>query len=477
MNLLDQVRATIRWHALAGPDTRVLVAVSGGSDSVALAHLLRAAADAGALQVAGVAHFNHQLRPAAAGDEAFCAELAGSFGWPFLVGREDVAARARRERKSIEDAARTARHAFLERARAELGADVVALGHTRDDQAETVLLRLLRGAGRRGLGAMHPRRGAIIRPLLESRRDDLRAYLEHAGVAHRHDESNEDVAVPRNRIRAELLPFLQDRFNPAVVDVLADTAEIAREEWDWLDSQAAALSERICRTEPAGARLDAGGLAAAHPALARIVIRQAMLGLSNLRPVEFRHVQQVLDLSRLPGPPFDAPGQRVERIGDFVVLTSRDHGGRRAEPLETPGSFCYPLPVPGVVECVDGGWALSAETFGPDGSGGDDQLEHAKPRNARAVLQLECCRGPFSVRSRRPGDAFRPLGLGGRKKLQDFFVDRKVTRSRRDAVPLVVDRDDRIMWVAGHAIDEAFRVTDASQPVLILNLMQLGGPA
>ena len=221
MQLLERVRQTIRRHDLARGDTRVVVALSGGSDSVALAHLLRALDLAGELRVVGLAHFNHQLRPAASGDERFCADVAAALERPLLVDREDVRDLARRERRSIEDTARRARHRFLSRARGHFDADVTALGHTRDDQAETFLLRLLRGAGARGLAAMHPRRGALIRPLLDCRRATLQEYLVSRHVEYIHDESNEDLSIPRNRVRAELLPFLEQRFNPSIVPLEA----------------------------------------------------------------------------------------------------------------------------------------------------------------------------------------------------------------------------------------------------------------
>src|ERR1700681_577454 len=247
MQLIDRVRRTIRQHDLARRETRVVVALSGGSDSVALAQLVHALEQAAELQLAGLAHFNHQLRPGAEADERFCQDLADSLGRPLLVDRGDVRGRARRERRSIEDAARAARHEFLERARLHFEADTIALGHTRDDQAETFLLRLLRGAGARGLAAMHPRRGAIIRPLIGCRRAELRAFLDAGRIAYVQDESNEDVSIPRNRVRAELLPFLERRFNPSVVDVLADEADLAREEWRWMESAADDVLRRASR--------------------------------------------------------------------------------------------------------------------------------------------------------------------------------------------------------------------------------------
>src|SRR5262245_23891921 len=165
MDLLDRVRETIRRFKLLAPETSVVAAVSGGSDSVALASLLAELDRVRECRLIGLAHFNHQLRPDADRDEAFSVKLAERLGRPIIVGREDVRALARRQNRSIEAAARTVRHAFLEQARNQLSADVVALGHTRDDQAETFLLRLLRGAGSKGLGSMHPRRGNVVRPL------------------------------------------------------------------------------------------------------------------------------------------------------------------------------------------------------------------------------------------------------------------------------------------------------------------------
>ena len=208
----------------------MLAAVSGGSDSVALVHILRALADAGELCLAGVVHFNHQLRPSAGRRRAFAARLAASLDWPFRRGTRRRARARGRDRQSIEDAARAARYEFFDRRAGTSRRDVVALGHTRDDQAETVLLRLTRGAGPRGLAGMHPRNGAVdpsaARAAVATSCAHWLAERSHAFVD---DESNQDVSIPRNRVRAELLPLLETRFNPAIVDVLADEAEVVRE--------------------------------------------------------------------------------------------------------------------------------------------------------------------------------------------------------------------------------------------------------
>jgi len=458
--LIDRVRRTIRRHDLAPPGTRVVIALSGGGDSVALAHLLRELDESGELSVTGVAHFNHQLREEADRDEAFCRTLAGALGWPFLADREDVRARAAAERRSTEDAARTARHEFFERARTHFSADVVAVGHTRDDQAETFLLRLLRGAGPRGLSSMHPRNGHIIRPLLDCRRAELRAHLGERGMAFVEDETNADVAIPRNRVRAELLPLLESRFNPSMVDTLASHAELARDDWTWM------LDE--VRSKKLEVR-SVAELQAAPRALRRLAVWRAMNEAADGRTVSLEHVEAVLELLESPGSSgsIDAPGHVVERVGDRLVLRSGRSDDARAS---APDSFRYQLSIPGQVTLPEHGYIVSAELAAAEA--GAQALRATARNRAMAVVAADGWTAPLAVRNRRPGDRFRPFGLDGQKKLQDFLVDRKVARAERDRVPLVVDENDRIVWVAGHEIDEAFRVTEASRAVLILTLRQ-----
>ncbi len=221
MSLIDSVQRTIRRHGLIQPGARVCVALSGGADSVALLHVLRELAASEQFELAGAAHLNHQLRGAESDeDEAFCRRLAADCSIPIDVERVDVRHVAREAASSLECAAHDARHAFFTRAAERLNASVTAVAHTRDDQAETFLLRLLRGAGPRGLGGMHPRSGGVIRPFIEVSRGDVRHLLRERKVQHREDASNTDLAIPRNRIRHELIPFLEARFSSGIIEVL-----------------------------------------------------------------------------------------------------------------------------------------------------------------------------------------------------------------------------------------------------------------
>jgi tRNA(Ile)-lysidine synthase len=460
MDLLARVRRFIREHDLAPPGARVVAAVSGGGDSMALAHVLAELDRAGDLRLAGLAHFNHQLRATADRDEAFVREAARTLDVPIVADRADVAERAARERRSIEDAGRTARYAFFERARVELAADVVALGHTRDDQAETFLLRLLRGAGPRGLAGMHPRHGTIVRPLLDCRRDELRGWLDARGVAHVEDESNADVRVPRNRVRAELVPLLADRFNPAVVDVLADEAALAREMWQWMDEASAPFL--------ATGELDVAELNRLPPALRRLVVWRALTTHAGGRHISFDHVRDVIRLMQASDGSLDLPGQQVQRIGGrIVILTGQGSRGAHEARSSAANLYSYPLSIPGEVAVPESGCVVSVAP-----ATGDVLAERRATvgNGPIAVVRGDRLTESLVVRNRRPGDRFQPVGLRGRKKLQDLFVDQKVARADRDAVPLVVDARDRIVWVAGFGIDEAFRVTDAAQAVLLLRL-------
>ncbi len=468
--LAARIRRTIQRHALMDPGARVLVALSGGADSVGLVHLLRELERDGLLQVVGLAHFNHRLRGDAADeDERFCRDMGAALGIPVEVDGADVRALAREQGRSVEDAARTARYAFLDRAATTLHADVIAAGHTRDDQAETFLLRLLRGAGPRGLAGIRPRSGRVVRPLIDIGRDELREYVARHGLAFREDATNADVSIPRNRVRHELIPYLQREFSPRIIDVLAREAAIAREDEDRLHREAIDLAGSVVLRESTpgqAVEVDAAALTSLHPALASRVARLALTNLSDGRFVGYEHVIAFLDFVRdaPAGSELSLPGQKARHRGARILLERSGAG-----PPER-NSFAVSLSIPGEVTVGSQGWTISAERL--DG-------EHTGPLTARGdmvAVSASAVSPPFTVRSRRPGDRFRPLGLGGlEKKLQDFLVDRKVPREARDDLPLVVDGDGRIIWVVGQSIGEDFRVPAPSTGVILLKARRLGG--
>lgn len=463
MDLAARALRTIRKHDLFPRGARVLVALSGGPDSVALLQILQALEGQGELAIAGAAHFNHQLRGAAAeADERFCVELCATLRMPLDAGRGDVAGFARASGRSIEDAARVARYEFLGAAARRLQADVVAVGHSLDDQAETFLLRLIRGAGARGLAGIRPRAGNVVRPLLDISRDDLRAYAALHHLDFRDDESNADVAFSRNRVRLDLLPRLQ-HYSPRIIPILAREAALAREDEDFLERVAIAAADSIVLQRKGVSELDATGLRTLHPALASRVARRVLEAAAPGRFVGFQHIEGLLALASGPdGASLALPGVTATRRGDRIVMGEADRPA-------FANFFRIPLSIPG--EVAHGGWAVSAEEVAQPSA-----LQAPACRGEVAMVAAGPLRYPLAVRSRRRGDRFRPLGMGGHaRKLQDFLVDRKVARAERDRLPLVVDGDDRIVWVAGQGVAEDFRITEARQGVILLKLRRLGG--
>jgi tRNA(Ile)-lysidine synthase len=471
-SLQQRVRRSIERDALIPVGSAVLAAVSGGSDSVALLRLLLELAPGCGFTVAGVGHVNHGLRgKASEGDEAFCRRLAVRLGLPIEVQRRDVAALARARRTSIEAAAREARYEALAEMAARLGADLIATGHTRDDQAETFLLRLLRGAGSSGLSGIRPLRGAVVRPLLETRRQELRQYVKSIAQPFRDDASNRDTAIPRNWVRHRLLPLLARRLNGDIVEVLARQAGVLRDESALLDQMADDAARKVAAPGRRGAlELDGPALLALPPAVARRIVRQALGRMADGQFLGASHVEAVLELAagERPRGAADLPGARVERIGAGVVLYSRGRASVRAL-----GAYRYALAVPGLLDLPECGCAIAARRR-QRRSGQRAALQVVSGDRDMAVIDAAAARGGLAVRGRRPGDWIRPLGMRGRKKLQDVLVDRKVPRAERDRVPLVVDADDQVLWVAGHVVSHVARVTDSTRSMVVLKLIRNG---
>ena len=465
--LRRRVEAAVRRYmadqALWPADGRLLVAVSGGPDSTALLLVLHRLARRRGLHLA-VAHFDHGLRGAtvAAREARFVGDLAASLGLPSHLGRGDVRALAKAERLSLEEAARRARYAFLAEAAHAAGCGHVATGHTASDQAETVLLHLIRGSGLAGLAAMAPRSRwplaghddlTLIRPLLRLSRADTVAYCEANGVQPLADESNRSPAFRRNRLRNELLPLLRE-FNPRVEEALVRLAEAARYDLVQLEAVAAAAvvgedRERVGLSRDLLRRWPGSPL--------RHALRGAIAALLGDRQgFGERHVLALERLARegRTGDGLDLPrGLRAELTRSSLVLrraSEKRPGALPAEPVA--------LAVPG--EARFGPLVVSASP--------------AAPPSATACVEADAgaVGAALRVRRRRPGDRFQPLGMAEAKKLQDFLVDCHVPRAERDALPLF-EGERGIVWVGG------LRLADWAKPrpgrPTVFLAYQLGG--
>ena len=463
MLIIDRVRRYAAQHALWSAETRVVAAVSGGSDSVALAFLLRDLAARDELVFAGLAHLNHHLRGAEAGaDAAFCRDLADRLGVPAVIGDADVAGDARTHQVSLEVAGRHARQRFFEEAAASVKADRVAVAHTRDDQAETVILRLTRGTGSTGLGAMAPRRERgdiqVIRPLLDVARTELQDLLRARNEMWREDATNLDRAIPRNRIRHAVMPELR-AINAQADAALARAADILRGEEEFLERLANAAFVRCVETidEQETVRVDIAEFAKLPVALARRVGRYA---LETANPSRTYGLEEVDAFCRAvtAGTGAQLPDLSLERFGATAVLVKRGpREGPSVDPLELR------LDVPGTVEAPRGAWTLRAD--------GPFETPASIERGANeVVIDAGSVGSHLIVRYRRPGDRLTPLGAPGRKKVQDVLVDRKVPRDDRDTVPIVTTEMGEIVWVAGEVLADPFRVTPLTKSVVVLTL-------
>ncbi|MBZ5648067.1 MAG: tRNA lysidine(34) synthetase TilS [Acidobacteriia bacterium] len=450
----DKVIQYIREHELMRAGDRVVVAVSGGADSVALLRVLLELKDELGI-VLSVAHFNHKIRGTEAQrDEDFVGALAHRYGLQFLRSSGDVPQYAESENMSLEAAGRELRYGYF-RSLLESGeADKVATAHTADDQAETVLMRLIRGAGTKGLAGIHPiqwaEKGlntkadtkehegtrAIVRPMLGVRRREVEAYLQTLGQDWREDASNRDQRHLRNRIRHSLLPLLERDFNPGVVDVLADVAEIARGEeeyWDWLVSEwLAEAKEHGYLGKGAVARQVLNVLATWPLAMQRRVYR-AVAEEAGAR-LEFPDVERVRKLASGPS------GKELE-VGEAWRVRHGPEGLRFERAGEAKACrFEHSLPVPGEVRVPELGTVVKAYFVASEAKGsGYNPAKAWDPKKLAAELV---------VRNWRAGDRFWPAHSKSEKKLKELLQERRVPTAERSRWPVAVSRE-RIVWVRG----------------------------
>ena len=465
---------------LGGPDASpVVVAVSGGSDSVALLHLMNDRRDEGRLPPLHVAHLNHGIRDVAAdADARFVEDLADALALPVTIETVDVGAHSRERRISMEHAARECRYAFLERVARDVGARWVALGHTADDQLETVLHHILRGTGIHGLAGMPPMRPiardsdiAIARPLLHRSRSELVDWLEHIAQTWQTDHTNLDTTYTRNRIRHRLIPALERAWHDIRADVVAFTREM-RELDDLLAARATAWVDRN-----ADDAVSVSDLAARDEPLLSYVIRDLIARtLGDLRRIDAVHVRMIIDLAMTghAGSSLDLPrGLVVSRHHDRMTFRRKNRTGAFLSPHAARVSTTHDaladatLPVPG--EVVWGGRRLRTELIGTEQVGPLHafiaKLRQTDPDGVEYLDFDKLNPSELYIRSRRPGDRLTPLGSTGRRKLKDFFISRHVPRGERDLVPLIC-AGDKILVVVGLGVDNYAALTDDTRRLL-----------
>ena len=490
--LQESVSAFVRRHNLLPEGCRVLVAVSGGPDSVCLLHLLCGLQQELSIEIYA-AHLDHQLRGEESDADALYVEkLAAGLDIPLTTGRQDVKAYQKEKRLSLEEAAREVRYSFLADAAEVIGADYIATGHTLDDHIETVLMHIIRGTGVRGLTGLKPfkewklngRKVNIIRPLLEISRSETAEYCRQHKLSPRQDSSNMSMSLLRNRIRQQLLPLLEE-YNPGVREALLRTAAAAADEVKYFDDEVSRLWQKVASEQEGVIALDKRALLSTHAALQRHFIRAAIEKLlGGLKDIETRHIEAVISALDKPA------GRRLNLPYDLMFYVNYDHYllGRdlaRLCPYPVIGGE-YKLNIPGKTQLP--GWIVKAEieeydrktgkTEGaPAPSGKDIPLPFSKGKGIKGIglknsdftacFDLEKTGTELNVRKRQPGDAFRPLGMDGIKKVNRFMIDEKVPQFWRGNIPVVCS-PEQILWLAGYRIDDRAKVTEKTKKVLKL---------
>jgi tRNA(Ile)-lysidine synthase len=455
---LNKVRATISRYNMIQPGDLVVVAVSGGPDSVCLLHILHELKDELAAHLF-VAHFDHGLRPAEDDWEtAFVRGLAGSLKLPFETAKARLL--AKKAPGSTEEAARNARYAFLERVRKKRKAQKIALGHNLNDQAETILMRLLRGSGPSGLTGIPPcRDGSIIRPLIEIERPEIEKYLKAKNLFSITDSSNLRTDYLRNKIRLEFMPILEQH-QPRLAHIFGRTAEILRDEDDYLQRIAEAWLEKAVTEYSEGSyELSIASFLDLPVALRRRATR-LLIGMvkKDLRRITWDHIEAIQKLAVAENP------QAVLKFpGGIEVRRTYDRLSFLQKPKKESSPFCYALDGPGPYKIREIGRTLFME-----------EIKAKKGLSLRgskwtAFFNAEMLHFPLTLRTFRPGDRFIPFGMRGHKKIKNFFVDLKIPMDERRSTPILCC-DDTPVWVCGFRIDDRFKVTPETTKVLKFTL-------
>ena len=502
VKLESKVLDFIRRYSLIPPEEIVVVGVSGGADSVCLLHVLAKWRKGLGIKL-HIAHLNHQLRGVESeADAEYVSNLAGSLGIPITIDRQDVAAYRTERNCSIEEAARELRYAFLARVAREVGAYRIAVGHTRADQVETILMHILRGTGITGLCGLAPcspmaydsqgmslpaptSRGnlLVIRPLLDITREETASYCQEHQLEPRIDSSNLSPSFFRNRLRLHLLPLLR-QYNPSVDQALLRLADIAKEDNAFIEQKASGLWDEVARQENNAIYLDKKQITSLPIALQRHLLRVAVTKLvGDVRDIEASHIEAARSLLNksaskrisLPHGLICHGGYNELAITTLPPVIAGEAKQSQLPPCPfppLPGEF--PLKVPG--NTVFPGWKVTASivrerAVSTSSRGALSTSERTYPSNLVAHFDLHKTGTKLFVRQRRPGDRFQPLGMNMPKKLYEFMVDAKIPHSWRSHIPIVCS-PQQIIWVVGWRIDDRVKTTEASQEILRLEFIK-----
>jgi len=455
----DKVLKTIRGRNMLSSGDKIVVAFSGGVDSTALIYILNSLSKRLNIKLFA-AHLNHQIRGKDAdADASFVKRTSDKLGIPCFAEKFDVPGFARQEKLNLEDAARRIRYEFLERIAAKTGANKIALAHTADDNIETFLMRLIRGTGMKGLEGIPPVRDKIVRPMIELYRKEIEQYLSSKKITARIDRTNYETKYLRNRVRRNLIPALES-YNPKIRESLVRAIDAANAIQDFVGSKAKEAFKNVVSLKTNDEiRIDINEFLKTDPMLKGEVLRLAIGAVKkDLVDISLVHINDIIDQLEKKRAEVDLPGiYAVVNKGTLSISTERPK-------KKTSKSFMRTLEIPGEIKDENDGFMIEADILD---SVPTSELHAKNPY--QAFLDYDKIAKPLIVRNRREGDAYSPIGLKGRKKLQDIFVDEKVDIDERDRIPVVEDATPRIVWVVGYRMAEEVKVTAKTKKVVKLS--------
>lgn len=461
MDLIQKIRETISRYSMLSHGDNVLIGLSGGPDSVCLAVLLVNLRNDFNLSLNAV-YIDHGLRPEEVEKEIeFCKSFCAERDIVFYMKRVDVRNYANDRRLNVQESARELRYIIYDEVSDMTNASKIALGHNADDQAETVLMRLLRGSGRRGLSGIPPVRGRIIRPLIEIERSEIEIFLtKEVSQPYIVDSSNLKEDYERNWVRHALLGEMKKR-NPAAVRDICRTADILKEEDDYLEIVVTkTLMRLISRKSENSIQLFLAPLETMERPLLRRVLRRSISETKGLRGIGLDHIEDMIRLIRegKAGDRINLPkGIRVIKEYSLIKISTACPAKIAMHELQPPDEV--------VMEEAE---IIIAASF-------EEKDEEQSDGRTSVRLDAGAMQFPLRIRAREAGDFFYPLGFGKKKKLQDFFVDEKVPRDERDRIPIVLSGND-IVWVAGYRADERFRISGETKKILFLKMRKSSSP-
>lgn len=461
--MIGKVKKTIQKYNLLCPDDKVVVALSGGPDSVALLDSLVKIAPKMNLSIL-VAHYNHKLRGnESQKDEAFCRKLSESYGLPFLCGRMDSAKKQKGE--SPEAFYRRQRYAFLNNVAKINQAQKIALGHNLQDQAHTVLLRLVRGSSLEGLKGIEPiRENKYIRPLIEVSRQEIIQYLSKNKISYRKDSSNKDEKYLRNKIRARLIPLLKKEFNPKIEEDLAQTARILRGEDDFIKTHVAkALQSKYITKNETSVSMNIDYLLGLHAAVRSRLFKTILDNMqSSKQVVTSTHINnlEIIAQKNVSGKSISLPG---------CIIAKREYNSlmlERKKPIRKKREYSYALKVNGSFYIRERNVSVLLKKSRPGkiDCKADDKI----------YMDFDKLSPPLVLRNRRNGDWIEPMGMKGRKKIKDYLIDEKVPRALRDEIMLITDADS-VVWIEKKRLSERVKITSKTKNILEVRIIEKEG--